>query len=146
MSDCFADSLSIPIRCTNTDSPTHPHCLFYLITHSLTHTDNPCPRLGPLSTGWRLKNIFSSDDFLPHKPMFTTKTDDFQGTALFCSRGYSTAYPPPRPANNSSLHLLLVPGIIEGISQVAIDSVVSGPSPLTLTLSMLPQVGLTTFG
>ena len=50
----------------------------------LTHADNPCPRLGPFSTGWKLMNVFKLEEFQSQKPFFTTKTDEFQGTVFPC--------------------------------------------------------------
>lgn len=63
-----------------------------LILTRLTHADNPCPRLGPFSTGWKLMNVFKLEEFQSQKPFFTTKTDEFQGTVFPCVRMYVCVY------------------------------------------------------
>jgi mRNA deadenylase 3'-5' endonuclease subunit Ccr4 len=37
------------------------------------------PRIGPLAIDWRLQNIYDVPAFQEYSPMFTTKTDDFEG-------------------------------------------------------------------
>ncbi|KAJ1425016.1 Endonuclease/exonuclease/phosphatase [Ochromonadaceae sp. CCMP2298] len=71
----------------------HNTALFNLLTRGRLEPDHPehpdrwhtrvpmrptCPRLGPLLIDWRLENTFSPP-FDAYSPLFTTKTDDFQG-------------------------------------------------------------------
>lgn len=56
------------------DHPDHPDKFHVLVR------DRPvCPRLGDLRIDWTLQNIFDGLQFKRYAPLFTTKTDDFQG-------------------------------------------------------------------
>jgi mRNA deadenylase 3'-5' endonuclease subunit Ccr4 len=77
----------------------------------LTDADNPCPRMGTLNTGWKLKNIFNFDEFLSQKPLFTTKTDDFAGWIdhiwVSPSVSVSSVLSPPIRSGDLEVYILL---------------------------------------
>ena len=56
------------------DHPQHPDRWYTRVIPPLM-----CPRIGPLSTPWRLRNTFMLTPFVPFAPAFTTKTNDFAG-------------------------------------------------------------------
>ena len=60
--------------CLTVDHPQHPDKWFITLGR-----DTASPRLGHLETANRLLNSYYLPEFVEQKPMFTTKTDDFQG-------------------------------------------------------------------
>ena len=58
--------------------PEHPDT-FYSHVEMRQGEIPTSPRLGSFSTGWKLRNAYELSEFQSQQPLFTTKTDDFQG-------------------------------------------------------------------
>lgn len=65
-----------------TSHPQHPDTFYSkveCIPGKPGHQSPENPRLGEFSTGWKLRNAYDLPEFDGQQPLFTTKTDDFQG-------------------------------------------------------------------
>eukprot|EP01038_Epipyxis_sp_PR26KG_P007935 gene7935-10768_t len=59
----------------NINHPQHPDNWF----NTKVNANSPNPRLGQLNSNLILHNIYEMNEFIDSKPLFTTKTDEFQG-------------------------------------------------------------------